>query len=69
MVRCAECGKLGEGSMKGWRAMLGIDIDDENAATETYLFCPECAQRDSALPKETEASLGARNAASRAKAR
>jgi hypothetical protein len=35
MVRCAECGKLGEGSMDGWRAMLGTDIDDENAPPET----------------------------------
>jgi hypothetical protein len=44
--RCEECGKLGEGSMEGWRAMLGTDIDDENAPTETYLFCPACADRE-----------------------
>jgi hypothetical protein len=48
MVRCAECGKLGDGSMEGWRSMLGTDIDDENAPTETYLFCPDCADRSSA---------------------
>jgi hypothetical protein len=40
MVRCAECGKLGEGSMEGWRAMLGTDVDDEDAPTEAYLSAP-----------------------------
>jgi hypothetical protein len=40
MIRCAECGKLGEGSLEGLRAMLGTDVDDENAPTETYLFLP-----------------------------
>jgi hypothetical protein len=53
MVRCAECGKLGEGSMEGWRAMLGIDIDDENAPTEAYVFCPACADRSSARLEES----------------
>jgi hypothetical protein len=46
MVRCAECGKLGEGSMEGWRAVLGVDIDDEDAPARTYLFCPACADRE-----------------------
>jgi len=40
--------QAGDGSMEGWRSMLGTDIDDENAPTETYLFCPDCADRSSA---------------------
>jgi hypothetical protein len=40
MVWCAGCGKLGEGSMEGWRAMLGTNTDDENAPTETYFVLP-----------------------------
>jgi len=51
MVRCAECGKVGEGWMEGWRAMLGTDIDDEDAPTETYLFCPACADREFGPPR------------------
>jgi hypothetical protein len=51
MVRCAECGKLGEGSMEGWRAMLGTDIDDENAPTEAYAFCPDYAEREFGPPR------------------
>jgi hypothetical protein len=54
MVRCAECGKLGEGSMKGWRAMLGTvdaDADDEYLPTEAYLFCPACADREFGPPR------------------
>jgi hypothetical protein len=51
MVRCAECGKLGEGSMEGWQAMLSIDIDDENTPTETHLFCPACAEREFGPPR------------------
>jgi hypothetical protein len=39
-----ECGKLGEGSM-GWRAMLGTDVDDEDASARTYVSCPDCADR------------------------
>jgi hypothetical protein len=46
MIRCPECGKLGEGSMTGWRAMLGTDVDYENAPTEAYLFCPACANKE-----------------------
>jgi hypothetical protein len=26
--------------------MLGTDNDDEYAPTETYLFCPACAERE-----------------------
>jgi hypothetical protein len=37
--------------MEGWRAMLGIDFDDENAPTERYLFCPACAERESGPPR------------------
>jgi hypothetical protein len=33
-------------SHEGWRAMLGTDIDDENAPTDAYLFCPDCAERE-----------------------
>jgi hypothetical protein len=44
MLWCLECGKLGEGSMKGWRALLGVD--DENPPTGAYLFCPDCAERE-----------------------
>jgi hypothetical protein len=44
MLRCEECGKLGEGSMDGWRALLGVDADDEDAPERAYLFCPECAE-------------------------
>jgi hypothetical protein len=51
MVRCEECGKLGEGPMEGWRALLGVDIDDENEPTETYLFCPACAEREFDPPR------------------
>jgi hypothetical protein len=51
MVRCAECGTLGEGSMEGWRAMLGTDIDDEHTTTETYLFCPVRADREFGPPR------------------
>ncbi len=45
MLWCVECGKLSYDSMEGWRAMLGTDIDDENAPTEVYVFCPACADR------------------------
>jgi hypothetical protein len=51
MLRCVECGKVGEGSMEGWRAMLGTDIDDEYVPTETYLFCPDCADREFGPPR------------------
>jgi hypothetical protein len=57
MVRCAECGKLGEGSMEGWRAMLGTDVDDENAPTETHLFCPVCAEREFGPPRADHEEL------------
>jgi hypothetical protein len=57
MVRCAERGKLGEGSMEGWRAMLGTDIDDENTPTETYLFCPACADREFGPPRADHEEL------------
>jgi hypothetical protein len=46
MLRCEECGKLGEDSMKGWRALVGTDVDDEDAPTEAYLLCPACADRE-----------------------
>jgi hypothetical protein len=45
--------------MEGWRAMLGADIDDENAATETYLFCPACAEREfGPASKGSRAAIG-----------
>jgi hypothetical protein len=40
MVRCEERGKLGEGSMEGWRALLGLDIDDENEPYRDVLVLP-----------------------------
>ena len=51
MFRCAECGKLGKGSMEGWRAMVGTDIDDENAPPKAYVFCPDCAEREFGPPR------------------
>jgi hypothetical protein len=57
MLRCAECGKVGEGSMEGWRAMLGTDMDDENAPTETHLFCPACAEREFGPPRADDEEL------------
>jgi hypothetical protein len=49
-----KCGHLGEGSMEGWRARLGIDIDDENTPTETYLSCPACAEGSPARLEPTK---------------
>jgi hypothetical protein len=36
MLRCEGCGKLGEGPMDGWRALLGVDVDDEDAPDQAY---------------------------------
>jgi hypothetical protein len=44
--QCAECSKVAEGDLKGWRALLGADPDDENAPPSAHLFCPECAERE-----------------------
>ena len=38
--------------MRGWRALLGKDIDDEAAPLSVYMFCPECAEREFGLPRE-----------------
>jgi hypothetical protein len=51
MLRCEECGKLGEASMKGWRPLLGVDIDDEDAPERAYSFCPDCAEREFGPPR------------------
>jgi hypothetical protein len=48
MLRCEECGKPAEGSMKGWRAFLGTDVDDETAPAR---FAPT-AQRGSSARRE-----------------
>jgi hypothetical protein len=60
MVQCAECGKLGDGSMEGWRAMLGTDIDNDNTPTETYLFSPDFADREFGPPPTTRSSRRSR---------
>jgi hypothetical protein len=51
-VRCTECGKPGEGSMDGWRALLGTDPDDEQATDERARLCPECAEREFGPPRK-----------------
>jgi hypothetical protein len=40
--------------MKGWRALLGVDPDDENLALSTHLFCPECAEREFGPPRNSD---------------
>jgi hypothetical protein len=45
-LRCEECGRTADAEMKGWRALLGVDPDDENLPLSTYLFCAECAERE-----------------------
>jgi hypothetical protein len=51
MPWCVECGRLGEGPMDGWRALLGVDVDDEDAPEQAYLFCPDCAGREFGPPR------------------
>jgi hypothetical protein len=47
MVRCAECGKLGEGSMEGWQAFSGL-----TSMTRTHRPARTC----SAAPAPTGSS-------------
>jgi hypothetical protein len=37
--------------------MLGTDIDDEDPPTETYLFCPACADREFGPPRADHEEL------------
>jgi hypothetical protein len=46
-----------ERSMKGLRAMLGTDIEDENAHTEAYVFCPACADWEFGPPRADHKEL------------
>ena len=32
--------------MKGWRALLGVNIDDDEPESTVHVFCPECAERE-----------------------
>jgi hypothetical protein len=50
-LRCEGCGRLGEGSMDGWRALLGVDVDDEDVPEQAYLFCPDCTEQEFGLPR------------------
>ena len=44
---CEECGRPGgEDGMKGWRALLGVNIDDDEPESTVHVFCPECAERE-----------------------
>ena len=44
MLRCDQCGAIDAGPGLGWRAMLGLEDDDETEAVE--VFCPECYERE-----------------------
>jgi hypothetical protein len=46
VVRCEACGKVVEEPMDGWRALLGVDVDDEDAPEQAHLYCPDCAERE-----------------------
>ena len=59
MLRCEECGKQGHGAMKGWRALPGADVDDEDAPIRVYVFCPDCAEREFGPPRNGQDELSA----------
>jgi hypothetical protein len=42
---CAECGADAPPDAKGWRALLGYDVR-EDEWPEAFVFCPECAKRE-----------------------
>jgi hypothetical protein len=52
--RCEECGRIGDRELTGWRALLGVDPEDENLALTTHLFCPECAEREFGPPRKSD---------------
>jgi hypothetical protein len=45
--------EAGRGSHEGWRALIGTALDDtpmgEQEGVRLYVFCPECAERESDL--------------------
>jgi hypothetical protein len=46
-LRCEECGKVAEPDTKGWRAFLGVGLEDDHASDRfVCVFCPECAERE-----------------------
>jgi len=45
MLRCAQCGCIGEDA-GAWIAVLVRDPDDDAASTEVIAFCPVCAARE-----------------------
>jgi hypothetical protein len=57
-LRCDECDKVAEGAMKGWRALLGTDALDEHEPTNTYVFCPDCAEREFGPPRKKSRLAG-----------
>jgi hypothetical protein len=48
---CEECGRVAPDNAKGWRAFLGVDVNEEEEGTRVYIFCPECAEREFGPPR------------------
>ena len=40
---CANCGLRAPSDAKGWKAFHGLDEPDDQS--ETFVFCPECAEQ------------------------
>ena len=53
-LRCEECGQIADAEMKGWRALLGVDPDDECRGLTANVFCPECAEREFGPPRNSD---------------
>ena len=42
---CAECRRTSSDG-EGWRAELGLDLEDEREPEEVAVYCPACWQRE-----------------------
>lgn len=53
-LRYEECGQIADAEMKGWRALVGVDPDDEYRGLSAHLFCPECAEPEFGPPRNSD---------------
>ena len=53
-LRCEECGKVAEADAKGWRAFLGVGLEDDHASDCFVCVFARSALRESSEQERTE---------------